>query len=253
MMSSHQRLLEFALATAEEAGRLTLRYFQEPLQVEQKENLSPVTRADREAEQLIRQRVREAFPEHGIYGEEEGESGTRTERWVIDPIDGTKSFVAGVPLYSTLLSFERDGEPLVGVVVFPALGETVHAVKGEGAFWKGKRCRVNNTSELRRSTICTGSPGSLMKHGRMEGVMRLSEQAQAVRTWGDAYGHCLVATGRVEAMLDPVVEPYDISAVSLIVEEAGGKFTDFRGEHGRFREAVSCNVELQDEILAAFA
>ena len=246
-------LLTFALNAADEAGQITLKYFRQDVTVELKSDDSPVTIADREAERYLRETIAKKFPNHGILGEEEGTTGDQSERWVIDPIDGTKSFICGVPLYGVLLSYERDGEPMVGVSHFPALGETVWAKKGGGASLNGKPCRVSPVGELSRATLCVGSHTSLEDTGKMDGFMKLARQTRAARTWGDAYGHCLVATGRTEAMIDPRVSYHDLSAVSLIVKEAGGRFTNFKGEEGIYHEAISCNAALFNQVVGVFA
>lgn len=245
-------LLAFALNAAKEAGDMTLRYFREDIRVDHKSDDSPVTVADRAAERYLRETISRQFPDHGFVGEEEGTDGNQSERWVIDPIDGTKSFICGVPLYSVLLSYERDGSPVVGVSHFPALGETLWAVRGSGTRINGRECRVSTVNELSRATLCVGSHKSMAEAGRMEGFMKLSYRAMATRTWCDAYGHCLVASGRVEAMCDPKVAYHDLSAVSLIVQEAGGMFTNFAGEPGIFDNALSSNRFLQTQILEAF-
>ncbi|MBL8061163.1 MAG: inositol monophosphatase family protein [Chthonomonas sp.] len=246
-------LLTFALNAAEEAGKITLKYFRQELSIDLKSDDSPVTIADREAERYLREAISAKFPGHGFLGEEEGTTGDQSERWVIDPIDGTKSFICGVPLYGVLLSYERDGVPVVGISHFPALGETVWATKGGGAFLNGKPIQVSPVGELSHATLCSGSPTSMEDAGRMEGFMKLARQARGARTWGDAYGHCLVATGRTEAMIDPKVAYHDLSSVSLIVTEAGGRFTNFKGEEGIFHEAISCNTALFDQVVGAFA
>lgn len=246
-------LLAFAVETAFQAGRATLPFFQTGVTPDLKADQSPVTVADRTAERLIRQAVASAYPRHGIYGEEEGETGPQDQRWVIDPIDGTKSFIAGVPLFATLLSFEVDGQVLVGVAAFPALNEVVYAERGCGTGWNGRVARVSNTPRIAGSTLVCGGHKSLIHHHRWEGMARLAEQAMTTRTWGDAYGHCLVATGRADAMIDPIVAPYDVSAVELLVTEAGGTFTNFAGKSGRFNEAISTNGHVLSEVVEAFA
>jgi len=253
MKYSMSPLLAFAVDTAFRAGRATLPYFQTGVGRELKADRSPVTVADRTAERIIREAIAAAYPDHGIYGEEEGETGPTDRRWVIDPIDGTKSFIAGVPLYATLLSFEVDGQVLVGVSAFPALNEMVYAERGCGAFWDGRVARVSVTPSLEGSTVACGGHKSLLQYGRWEGMARIAARAMTTRTWGDAYGHCLVATGRADAMIDPIVAPYDISAIELIVREAGGTFTNFAGKSGRFAEAISTNGHVLDEVREAFA
>ncbi|MBX7132361.1 MAG: hypothetical protein K1X67_06760 [Fimbriimonadaceae bacterium] len=245
--------LAFAIETACAAGKATLEWFQRGVTVERKADDSPVTVADRTAERVIREAIERRYPGEAILGEEEGSTGEGLSRWVIDPIDGTKSFVCGVPLFATLLSYESDGIPVIGVACFPALGDTMWAFKGGGAFWNGNPCQVSTTSDLSRASIATGSLTSTCEYGRLEGLLKLAEAGPVLRTWGDAYGHMLVATGRVEAMIDPVVAYWDISAVSLIVEQAGGCFTDFQGRSGLHGEAISANPAIQAQILEAFA
>ena len=244
--------LSFALQTATEAAEGTLAHFRDRVGFELKGDESPVTVADKEAERLIRERIARAYPGEEVYGEEEGGSQA-PDRWVIDPIDGTKSFIAGVPLYATLLSYERAGVPILGVCVLPAIGEVVYAEMGKGAFLNGNPCRVSSEVRLSHSIVSTGGYQSLQVSGKLDAVLRLSERALAARGWTDAYGHFLVATGRIQAMIDPVVKHWDLSAVSLIVEEAGGSFTDFAGRPGIYSEAVSCSPGVKEAVLAALA
>jgi histidinol-phosphatase len=244
--------LAFALEAAFVAGRSTLGHFNTGVAVESKADSTPVTIADREAERLIRKSIEAKFPGESILGEEEGGDRTGSDRWVIDPIDGTKSFVCGVPLYATLLSYEQDGEPLLGVCYFPALNEMLYAERGTGAYWNGRLCRVSSNSDLASGYISSGSPGSMISYGRWDGFRRLIKATRGTRTWSDAYGHALVATGRVDAMIDPVVNIWDISSMAVIVREAGGTFTDFSGSEKLSTEAISSNGALHNEILQAF-
>lgn len=243
--------LAFALEAAFLAGRTTLKYFQTGAEVITKSDDSPVTAADKEAEELIRSMIEKKFPGEAILGEEFGGSDALSTRWVIDPIDGTKSFIAGVPLYATLLSFEIEGEPQLGVAYFPALDEMIYAEIGSGCTWNGRPCHVTTNSNLSKSILCCGGHASLSKTGGMPGIISLAERCRAMRTWCDAYGHCLVATGRVDAMIDPVVAPWDISAIRVIVREAGGKFTDFAGGESPLVQALSTNQALHSTILEA--
>lgn len=244
--------LEFAIEAAVQAGRSTLAHFQCGTSVEYKQDQTPVTQADKEAEAVIRRLIGSKFPGETVLGEEEGLTGHSPDRWVIDPIDGTKSFVSGVPLYAVLLGWEVAGEPELGVCYFPALDEVVYAQRGAGAFWNGKRCRVSSKTSLDRAVLVSASPLTLQGKGRLEGVLALSRKVMALRTWCDAYGHMLVATGRVEAMMDPVVNRWDISALAPIVREAGGSFTTFDGSPELGDEAVSCAPGLVEQVLGAF-
>jgi histidinol phosphatase-like enzyme (inositol monophosphatase family) len=244
--------LAFALEAAFVAGRSTLAHFRTGVDVEKKSDSTPVTVADREAETLIRRLIAKQYPADAILGEEHGGDLKGLDRWVIDPIDGTKSFVCGVPLYATLISYEQNGEAILGACYFPALDEMVYAEKGGGAFWNGRPCRVSTNSNLSNSYISSGSPGSMIDNGRWDGFRRLIKSTVGTRTWSDAYGHALVATGRVDAMIDPIVNPWDISSMAIIVREAGGRFTDFSGSERLSNEAISSNGLLHDEILRAF-
>ncbi len=244
--------LAFALELVHRAGRLTLGHFQTGALVETKADESPVTIADREAESLIRRAIELAYPGEAILGEEEGETGEGKARWVVDPIDGTKSFICGVPLYATLLAYEVDGVAELGVAYFPALDEMVYAERGSGAFLNGCPCRVSEKETVTGSVLSCGGLQSMEKYGRLGPFMDLGQRALATRTWSDAYGHCLVATGRVDAMVDPIVNHWDVAPIALIVREAGGKFTDFRGGETVGKEAISSNGRIHQELLEAF-
>ena len=243
----------FALETALKAGRSTLGYFRNGAEIEIKADNSPVTAADKHAERLIRESVEMSYPHESILGEEEGATGSGTTRWVIDPIDGTKSFVAGVPLYATLLSFEEEGEPTVGVCYLPALDEMYYAQKGQGAFCNGRPIHVSQTPSLSGSTILCGGHKTLIERNRLDGFLKIVPHTRSTRTWGDAYGHTLVASGRADAMIDPRVNRWDISSMSLIVREAGGTWTDFSGNRQLTDEAISSNGLVHQEVLKAFA
>ncbi|MEI7575442.1 MAG: inositol monophosphatase family protein [Armatimonadota bacterium] len=250
--------LEFALEAVRKAGDSTLVHFRNRVGWELKGDSSPVTIADQEAEQILRDALGLLFPGEAILGEEQGLTGSGTTRWIIDPIDGTKSFVSGVPLYATLLAYEVDGVPELGVCYFPALGEIIYAARGEGAFFNDSPCRVSTRTSISGSILACGGPLSMIKHGKWDGFAMLSESSLTSRTWSDAYGHALVATGRVDAMIDPVVSRWDLSAIRVIVEEAGGTFSDFNGgdpfDRGDFGlEAISSNGLVHQAVLEAFA
>jgi histidinol phosphatase-like enzyme (inositol monophosphatase family) len=244
--------LAFALRTASEAARATLPHFRAQVAYELKEDETPVTVADKEAEQAIRAAIEREYPGEMVLGEEQG-GDDAPDRWVVDPIDGTKSFICGVPLYATLLSYEQGGEPVLGVCVLPALGDVLYAEKGAGCFLNDRPCRVSRRSSLERAVVSSGGHLSMVKAGRMDAYLRLAEDVLATRTWSDAYGHALVASGRIEAMVDPVVNRWDVSAMAVIVREAGGSFTDFFGGQALADEALSCAPGIKDALLEAFA
>jgi len=253
MTKSLRNYLDFATETAYLAGRLTLGYFQTGLRPDLKDDNSPVTVADRQAEELIRIRIEKRYPHHAIVGEEYGvkESEGASHRWFVDPIDGTKSFVRGVPLYAVLIGLEIEGTVEVGVVYFPALEEMLTAASGEGCWWNGRRARVSNVSTLEEAVVAFGNPANLARYGRSEEWERIKQATCYCRGWGDAYGHALVATGRAELMLDPIVSVWDCGPFPPILQEAGGYFGDWQGNstiHGN--EAISTTQLLLDDVLA---
>ena len=213
------------------AGEITLKYFQNPdLEIITKSDSSPVTRADRESEQYIRTRIREHFPDDLILGEEFGLGGSNhSVRWILDPIDGTKSFIHGVPLYGVIIAREENGEVTHGVVHMPALNEMVSAGKGEGCFWNGNRSKVSNGTDLSKSLLCTTSPSRLQHVLGDAKYKTITESFGIYRGWGDCWGHILVATGRADVMLDPRMAIWDEAPLGVIVEEAGGVYFDFAG------------------------
>jgi histidinol phosphatase-like enzyme (inositol monophosphatase family) len=242
-------LLAVAVEAARAGGGRTLAYFNAGTEVEWKADGTPVTVADREAEAAMRGVIGRAFPGHGILGEEEGESaGTAPYRWIIDPLDGTRSFVRGVPLYGTLVGVEVRGEPVVGVIYLPALDEIVAAARGEGCAWNGRPCRVSPRARLEDALlVVTDERAARARSGAYE---RLAARTELQRTWADCYGYVLVATGRAEVALDPAMNVWDCAALLPVVEEAGGRFTDWRGRRTiRGGEAVATNGTLHEAVV----
>lgn len=228
-MVSTREYLDFAVDTAFRAGRLTLAHFQTGVTVDRKPDSSPVTVADRGGEELIRSLIAKRFPGHGVFGEEMGASDNDSNhRWVIDPIDGTQSFIRGVPLYGVLVGLEIESEMVVGVCYLPALDEMIAAGRGEGCSWNGREARVSSVATLDASLVSLTEPGSLDDEHRAFWE-RLKKSSRVVRGYSDCYGHCLVATGRCEVMLDPIMNPWDCAPFLPILEEAGGTFTDWSG------------------------
>jgi histidinol phosphatase-like enzyme (inositol monophosphatase family) len=246
-------LLEFALDAVWQAGRITLGYFQTRLAVDRKADNTPVTIADREAEQRLRSLIMHYWPEHGIIGEEYGHAPTASQfTWLIDPIDGTKSFVSGVPLYANLLALLDGERALLGIIHLPALNETVYAVRGEGCYWNGRRAQVSQVAQLKDAVLlASGLDGFGDKATAWQ---QLCNATYIQRTWGDAYGYALVATGRAEIMLDPVVALWDCAPLQVILEEAGGTFTDWHG-HATIHaaEGIATNGLLLPQVLHTMA
>lgn len=244
-----RRLLDDAVAIAREAGRSTLRWFRTPdLAVERKVDGTPVTIADRTAEALVRDRIAEAHPDDGVLGEEEVERvGTSGRRWIVDPIDGTKAFARGVPLYTTLLAMEDEHGIAAGVIVVPALDEVLSAGRGLGCFHDGRPCRVSSVTSFDEAYLTASS----YSHWPEAMLLAVRRSGMAMRTWGDGYGYLLVATGRMDVMVDPVVEPYDVAAMPVVLSEAGGRFTDLSGEPGfTGGSGVASNGVLHDDVLS---
>lgn len=246
-----QEAVDFAVDAARRAGRITLQWYQQPgLPVSAKSDGTPVTEADYAAERLLRSEISAVYPDDAIWGEEEGVWAGRTGRtWVIDPIDGTKAFVQGVPLYATLLAMVDDRGPAVGVIALPALDEHVWAGRGRGAYWNGVPCRVSDHAGLEGSYVCTSGLG----YWPETALDRVRAAGARVRTWGDAYGYALVATGRAEAMVDPECFDWDVAPMSVIMAEAGGRFSDVAGsDEWRTGSAVGTNGLLHEDLLACF-
>jgi histidinol phosphatase-like enzyme (inositol monophosphatase family) len=245
------KLLDVAIDVARTAGKHTLKYFNRGVAVELKSDQSPVTRADREAEEIARDTILKAFPTHSILGEEHGTvDGDPDYQWVIDPIDGTKSFIHGVPLYTTLIGLQIRNKPAVGVIFAPALNEIVHAAEGHGAMWNGTRCEVSKVDQLDRALISTSD--IMMAIGRSDAFPNLAKRCKYSRTWGDGYGYMLVATGRAEIMADPKMSPWDVCALIPVIKAAGGVCTSWAGEetiHGG--DLFATNAALAPSVLEA--
>ena len=244
--------LDFAVETAYLAGRLTLGYFQTDLRPDFKTDDSPVTIADKRAEELIRARIEHQFPQHAIVGEEHGVKETEgaTHRWFIDPIDGTKAFIRGVPIYAVILGLEIEGKVQVGVAFAPAMNDLVAAATGEGCWWNGRRAHVSQVATLDRAIIAHASAANFAKYHRAAEWDRLQRAAYHCAGWSDAYGHMLVATGRAELMLDPIMNAWDCGAFPPILEEAGGYFGDWQGNTTIYgNEAIATTQTLLPQVL----
>ena len=246
-------LMDFALDAAWQAGRVTLGYFQREIDVQRKGDDTPVTMADQQAEQLIREMIGRYWPDHGILGEEYGEQGGQSRyMWIIDPIDGTKSFVCGVPIYSTLIALvpELGQPPVLGVAHFPALSETVYAYQGGGCYWNGRPAMVSQVDKLEDAVLLCTSFGSFERYNKAEQWAALTQRAAVRRAWGDAYGYALVATGRAEIMADPAMSVWDCGPLQVILEEAGGTFTDWEGTPTIYgQDSIATNGRLYDQVM----
>jgi histidinol phosphatase-like enzyme (inositol monophosphatase family) len=232
-------LLEAAQELARRTASVALRHFRSALTVEAKGDGSPVTIADRSAEEEARAWIMRRFPEDGILGEEFGaHRPSAKRRWIVDPIDGTKTFVRGVPLWGSLVAVCEGETVLAGAACFPAVDELIGAAPGFGCWWNGSRARVSQVAELEASTVLTTDDRFRNHALKREGWHRLAAAAAVSRTWGDCYGYLLVATGRAEVMVDPVMSPWDAAALLPVVGEAGGVFTDWGGATTAFGGSV---------------
>lgn len=255
----HEKRLEAMLEVACQAGDQTLTRFRKPtLEVETKSDASPVTAADRDAEMLVREWLSARFPHDTLQGEEFAEqTGTSPYRWIVDPIDGTKSFVCGVPLYSTLLGLEHEGRPIAGAIYIPACGEMIVGATGLGA-WYGQgrkggwaRASVSSCERLADAVFVTSQVDGFDHRGAGSSYRELEAAARITRTWGDGYGYLMVATGRADVMVDPTCNAWDVAAILPIVQEAGGRFSDWKGEPTvRGGDGVGTNGRIHDEVLA---
>ncbi|RME85169.1 MAG: inositol monophosphatase family protein [Caldilineae bacterium] len=252
MKESLESYLDFAVDTAYLAGRLTLGHFQVGVRPDYKADDTPVTVADRRAERLIRQRIAERFPGHAVVGEEYADTGdaNASHRWFIDPIDGTKFFICGIPLYAVLLALEIEGRVEVGAVYFPALDEMLAAATGLGCWWNGRRARVSDEKDFSRAVVVYTDVTTFAPYGRAEAWERIQKAAYLCSGWGDAYGHALVATGRAHLMLDPIMDAWDCGPFPPILREAGGYFGDWQGNETIYgQEALSTTRVLLPDVL----
>lgn len=229
-------------------GKLTQRWFQSSeLVVDDKADGTPVTQADQEAELFVRAQLSDFAPNDSVFGEEQQDTvGSSDRRWYVDPIDGTHGFTKGVPLYTNLLGLYDAVGPLLGVINLPAVGETVYAARGLGCFCNGERVRVSDVSYLSEGLITASGFG----YWSQDLLLAVHSTGTKMRTWGDGYGYAMVATGRAEAMLDPVVSPWDLAPMPVILSEAGGRFSSFDGGSGiDFGTGLGSNGLVHDEIL----
>ncbi len=249
-------LLRFALELADTADEISMRYFRsDDTSVRSKADGTPVTQADEGIERTLRDHIASRYPDHGVFGEEEGDtSGGAPSRWIIDPIDGTKNFSWGIPVWGTLIAFEDAGEIVCGVVSAPALGERYAAARGEGATRNGETIGVSTIDDLAEARIGFGSVKEFERSGNAERFQRLIAAAAHDRGIGDFYGHMLVAAGSLEAMVEPRLAPWDMAPLIVIVEEAGGRLTDLQGRaHIYGGGAVTTNGRLHEAVRDHFA
>jgi histidinol-phosphatase len=244
-------ILNTAIAAAKAAGEIALNYFRTNLTVEIKADRTPVTRADRECEARIVEILSARFPDCGFLGEELGEHrGTVNARWIIDPIDGTKNFIRGIPFFATLIALEEEGEITAGVMHAPAINDLLYARKGQGAFANGRQVHVSAVNDLHDAMLIHGGLKDLKVRPCWQPFLRLVDATARQRGFGDALGHSVVIGGQAEVALEPEIKPWDVAATKIIVTEAGGRFSDFAGSPSIYAgSAVISNGRVHDEVL----
>lgn len=247
-MNERELLFEALTELAKVTGHAALGHFGKLGQVDRKADGSPVTIADREAERIAREWIGKRFPDDAVLGEEFGQTGkpTAPRRWLIDPIDGTKSFVAGVPLWGSLIAVCEGDEVVGGAINCAAADEMIVAVAGLGAWWKGSRCSVSAVGSLADATLLTTDDRFPDHPERRSAWQALAQQARVVRTWGDCFGYLLVATGRADIMVDDKMNAWDSACLLPIIEEAGGVLTDWRGQRTAFGGDTIATNQLLD-------
>lgn len=252
MTPAWQSRYDLALAAARAAGAHALRYFDTNVRVEWKSNQTPVTVADRETEQVLRETLLGKFPEDGFLGEEFGERpGTSGFRWIVDPIDATRNFVRGIPIWATLVGLDYQGEQIAGVVHIPAVHQVYRALRGDGAYRDDRRIRVSDVASIEESQAFYSSLSWFMSGGCQEAFLNVVNRTQRQRGFGDFYGFMMVAQGSGEMMIEYGVNPWDLAALKPIIEEAGGRFTDWDGNPTIYRpDILASNGKLHEEALA---
>ena len=247
-------VLAAAVEAARAAGEIAMRYYRGGVEVTIKPDRTPVTQADREAEQAITRILGRAFPDWGFLGEEFGERGSREIRWIIDPIDGTRNFVRRIPIWAVLIALEEHGAITTGVVLNPVTGELFTARRGAGAFLNGERLRVSDCEAMKDATVLHAGLRLVRETGHWDGFVRLFDAGSRTRGFGDYYGYGLVAEGKAEIYVEVDLKPWDVAPVKILVEEAGGRLTDFAGRPTIYGGTVlATNGRLHAEALRLLA
>ena len=249
-----ERELAFANEAADRASEIAMSFFLGDFEVRQKPDLSPVTEADLAVENMFRASVAERFPGDAVIGEEQGRGAAAEREWIIDPIDGTKNFSDGVPLWATLLALHLNGRGVLGVISSPAMGERYEAVRGGGARWNGRDVRVSKHAALADAFFVFSSVDDWIEGPRHEAFLGLLRDTRRNRGFGDFWGHMLVARGAADVMVEPELAIWDWAALKVIVEEAGGRVTTFEGEEPSDGSSIlTTNGLVHDEVVARLA
>jgi histidinol-phosphatase len=248
---SSRRAHDAAVDAARAAGGIAMRYYRGGFDVTTKPDQTPVTQADREAEQAVVETLRKAFPDHGFLGEEFGATGPQERRWIVDPIDGTRNFVRHIPIWAVLIGLEEAGDVTAGAIYNPVTDEMYSAYRGGGAFLNGERLRVSAIAELAKATFLHAGLGIVRQAGWWPGFEKLIDGTRTQRGPGDYLGYALVASGRGEIYAELDLKPWDLAPCKIVVEEAGGRFTDFDGQPTIYSgTTLATNGHLHDATLA---
>jgi histidinol-phosphatase len=240
--------LAFAHEVADRAGEISMSYFLGEFEVQQKADLSPVTQVDFEVETAIRDMIAERFPADAVTGEEHG-AGAGDRVWIVDPIDGTRNFADGVPIWATLLALQVEGRSVLGLIAAPALGERYEAVRGQGARWNGRELHVSER-KLDDAFMVYSSVDDWVERARHGPFLQLVRDVRRTRGFGDFWGHMLVARGAADFMLEPALRLWDWAPITVIVEEAGGRVTTFDGEEPSDGSSIlTSNAVLHEDVV----
>lgn len=245
-------LIQFAKLLAFQSQKLILPYFHKKIKIESKSDLSPVTIADKNAEKLMRKLISSKYPDHGIIGEEFGNVNTDNEFvWVLDPIDGTKSFICGVPLFGTLIALLKNNEPIIGIINLPALNELYVGAIGIHTTLNNKKISVSKKTELNESTLVCTDHLDVIKKQNEKKFLKLANSVKLYRNWGDCYMYALLARGAVDIAIDPVMNFWDIQALIPIIKGAGGVITDYHGNSPKSANSIiASNPSLHEKVLS---
>ncbi|MFQ5829285.1 MAG: inositol monophosphatase family protein [Candidatus Methylomirabilia bacterium] len=245
------KVLDAAVEAARAAGAVALQHYRGRLEVTLKPDQSPVTQADREAERVIVETLRARFPEYGFLGEELGAAGSSEVRWIIDPIDGTRNFVRGIPIWAVLIALEEHGEVTAGVILNPVTRDLHTARKGQGAFVNGEPIRVSTVTELKDAHLVYSGLDLIRRCAQWDGFLRLVDFTSRARGFGDYLTYTVLAEGKAEIAVEVDLKPWDLAPLKILVEEAGGHFTDFAGRPSVYSgSALATNGRLHEEALA---
>lgn len=248
------KFLKVAIEAAKKSEKMIMRHWRGRITYSLKEDMSPVTVADKEAEEAIIKIIKKNFPDHGILGEETGKKAGGEYTWYIDPIDGTKNYMRNIPIFGTQIALIKNGEVIAGVSNAPALKEMMYAEKGHGTFLNGKKVRVSKTDKIEKSYLIYGELVHFEKNKLLGNLISLSKNAMCCRGIGDFWSYHLVAQGKADAMFEAHTKIWDIAALKLIVEEAGGRMTDINGKQidENVRSAIATNSRIHDKVISYF-